>query len=301
VARTVTIFCVGAGALAFAVGQACGAPRPATLAPSRPDLVIPPLDTGRIDRTAPGDGIRFGHPVAEPGSGWNVVVHASSRSADGPSGEQISSYESAFRVEVLAVDGPAPSRVSLRFERNVYGYQGREAPTVIDGKEYVVDARAPHVRVAGGAAAPEAETERVLDVFPDLGTRARIDEVLPDASMRVGDTRDELAGAILRVIHPRAWTLRAGSATLSRSDGSSAVFDVIIDASSTSGLHVVLKGEAHVALRDSQLVDLRLDGTYEGERDGGADAPPGTFSLRRTLTSAATSAPTSDQAPRSDR
>jgi hypothetical protein len=295
VARTVTIFCVGA--LASVVGQACGGSRPATLALNRPDLVIPPLDAGPGDGAGTGDGVRFRHPVAELGTAWHVVVHASSRSLDGPSGEQISSYDSAFRVEVLAVDGPAPSRVSLRFERNVYRYQGREAPTVIDGKEYVVDARAPHVRVAGGAAAPEAETEHVLDVFPDLGTRTRIDEVLPDDTMRVGDTRDELAVAVLRVIHPRAWTLRAGSATLSRSEGGSAVFDVILDASSTSGLHMVLNGEARVALRDSQLVDLRLDGTYEGARDSGTDAPPGTFSLRRTLTSA----PTSGQAPRSDR
>jgi hypothetical protein len=294
VAGTVTILRVGA--LAVLVGQACAGPPPATLALRRPDLVVPPLDAGANDGGPTGDGIRFGHPVAEPGSAWNVVVHASSRSPDGPAAEQVSTYESAYRVEVLAIDGPAPSRVSLRFERNVYGYQGREAATVIDGKEYVVDARAPHVRVAGGAAAPEAETERVLDVFPDLGTRTRIDEVLPDDTMRIGDTRDELAAAVLRVIHPRAWMLRAGSATLSRVDSSSAVFDVILDASSTSGLHMVLNGEARVALRDSQLVDLRLDGTYEGERDGGADAPPGTFSLRRTLTSAATS----DRAQRSD-
>jgi hypothetical protein len=224
-----------------------------------------------------------------------VTVHASSQSEDAQGGIQRSVYESDYRVEILAVDGPAPSRVRLRFLRNVYVYGDRGAATAIDGKEYVVDARAPHVRDAShGGAAPEAETQRVLDVFPDLGTRTRIDEVLPDEAMRIGDERDELAGAVLRVIHPRAWTLRAGSATLARVSGDSAVFEVSLDAASESGLHLEVSGEARVRLRDAQLVELALDGRYETKPNAGRSDPPGTFSLRRSVSSEATSG----QAPR---
>jgi len=232
-----------------------------------------------------------------------VRVRASSESTDSQGGVQSSTYESEYRVEILAVDGPAPSRVGLRFLRNAYIYGEREVPTAIQGKEYVVDARAPHVREAsGGAAAPEAEAQRVLDVFPDLGTRTRIDEVLPDDAMRIGDARDELAGAVLRVIHPRAWSLRAGTATLARVAGDAAVFEVTLDATSETGLHLEVSGEARVRVRDAQLMELALDGRYEnvsgasGASGAGGSAgpePPGTFSLRRSVTS--------DQAPRIDR
>ena len=284
--------------MAFFVGQACGPSRPPTIAPARPDLLVPPIDGGAVVSPGPAEGVRFGHPVPVPGTAWTVTVHASSQSADAQGGVQLSTYESEYRVEILAVDGPAPSRVRLRFLRNVYVYGERDAPTVIDGKEYVVDARAPHVREAShGGVAPEAEAQRVLDVFPDLGTRTRIDEVLPDEAMRIGDVRDELASAVLRVIHPRAWSLRAGSATLARVSGDVAIFEVTLDAASESGLHMELSGEARVRLRDAQLVELALDGRYETTPDAGPSEPPGTFSLRRSVTSDVTS----DQVPRSVR
>jgi hypothetical protein len=237
-----------------------------------------------------------------PGTAWSVSVEATSRSTDSPDAggnEQYSTYHSDYRIEILTVDGPAPSRVKLRFQRNVHTYQGAETPTVIDGKEYVVDARAPHVRDATtGAAAPEEDTRRVLDVFPDLGTRTRIDEVLPEDAMGIGDRHDELAAAILRVIHPRAWTMRTGSATLLRVDGDHGVFAVSLDASSDSGLRLEVSGEAHVRLADARLSDLLLSGRYElqpkrGKNAGGPIEPPGTFTLRRRVTS--------DPTPRSDR
>lgn len=232
------------------------------------------------------EGARFGHPPPVAGDAWSVRVEASSRSD-----EQVSTYVSEFRAEILAVDGPAPSRVKLRFARNVHGSQGAEKPTVIDGKEFVVDARAPHVRDAAGAPAPEDEAQRVLDVFPDLGTRARIDEVLPDDVMRIGDRRDELAAAVLRVVHPRAWTLQAGTAKLARVEGEQAVFQLTLDATSESGVHMQVSGEARVRLADARLTELTLDGSYEAGTGGAKQ--PGTFSLRRRVTS--------DRAPRSDR
>lgn len=223
-----------------------------------------------------------------------------SRSTDpaGPGGaaapltEQIATYESEVEGKVMAVDGPVSSRTRLRFLRNVQVFQERETETSVHGKEYVVDVRAPHVRDPAGAAAPEGEAQRVLDVYADLGTRARIDEVLPDEPMHVGDRRDELAGAVLRVIHPRAWTLRAGTARLARVEDDHAVFGVSVDAASEGGLHMVLEGEARIRIRDARLSDLMLDGSYETRHDGGAD-PPGTFSLRRTITAGS--------APRNDR
>jgi hypothetical protein len=217
---------------------------------------------------------------------WTVVLHAASHAADPQGNEQVSAFDSEVRVEVLAVDGPAPSRVRMRFLRNVQTYQGRDTATLVDGKEYVVDARAPHVRDLTNAPAPEAEAQRVLDVFPDLGTRSRIDEVLPDEEMRLGERRDELAAAVLRVIHPRAWTLHAGTAVLSHVelDAQQAVFKVTLDASSEGGLRMKVSGEAHVALRDAQLAELALDGTYETKTDAGVVEPPGTFSLRRKVT-----------------
>lgn len=286
--RGVTIFRVGA--VVFLVGHALvGCPRPAdpAVALAPPDLVIPPLDGGATPPPSPsGGGVRFAHPAPIAGTWWTVLVHASSHSSDDAGGDQVSTYDSEFRVEVLAVDGPVPSRVKLRFSKNAHAYQGNPVPTVIEGKEYTVDAHPPHVRDATNAAAPEDEAQRVLDVFPDLGTRTRIDEVLPDDAMHIGERRDELAAAVLRVIHPRAWTLRTGNATLVRVDGDHAVFRVSIDATSDTGLVMELSGEAQVRLHDARLSDLTLDGRYELKRAGTSE-PPGTFSLRRRITSEA--------------
>jgi hypothetical protein len=281
------------GALAVLVGQGCATPRSSTAALGAPELVIPPLDAGANANanafTETPDGLRFGHPVPRTGDAWSVSVRASSRShdpQDPQATEQVSTYESDVRVEVLAVDGPAPSRVRLRFARNVQTYQGQPTPTVLDGKEYVIDARAPHVRDASGKAAPEPETQRVLDVFPDLGTRTRIDEVLPDVAMKMGERRDELAAAVLRVIHPRAWTLESGTALLAEMEGGHARFAVTVDARSSSGLRVFLTGDAHVRLSDSQLSELTLEGRYEQTTPGSND-PPGRFTLTRRITSEA--------------
>ena len=279
------------GALVVVVGQACREPVAPTVT-TAPALDVPPLEAGADSGSRIRDGIHFAHPVPRTGKAWRVVVSAVSRSHD-PSGDlQVSTYDSSVLVEVVAVDGPAPSRVRLRFLRNVEAFQGQEKPTVVQGKEYLVDARAPHVRDAANVAAPEAEAQRVLDVFPDLGTRTRVDQVLPD-SMQLGERRDELAAALLRIVHPRAWTMLAGSATLVRVDGDHAVFEVSLDASSESGLHMVVKGEARIALADAELTELSLEGTYDTKKTAGAPESGGVVSYRRKVTS--------DPSPRTDR
>lgn len=277
---------VGVGLLALVLtALSCRPPARTPTVAGAPDLVIPRLDpdAGTQDREA--DGVRFGHPAALVGATWSVQVRATSRSTDDPrdpSAEQLSEYASDFRVEVLAVAGPAPSRVRLTFARNVHSFQGAPTPSVIHGRAYFVDARVPHVRDASDAEASPLETERVLDVFPDLGTRTRIDQVLPDDAMRVGERHDDLAGAILRVIHPRAWTLRAGAALLARAEGDHAVFTLSIDAAADNGLHMELSGEARVRLADARLSELSLSGRYERQSSGPAE-PPGTFEMNRTV------------------
>jgi hypothetical protein len=181
----------------------------------------------------------------------------------------------------------------LHFLENVESFQGIQKPTILERKDYVVDARAPHVRDAADNPAPAAETQRVLDAFPDLGMRARVDQVLPTDAMQLGERRDELAAAVLRILHPRAWTMHAGTATLARVDGESAVFKLSLDASSESGLSMQLTGEAKISLADSELVDLSLDGPYAMKKGAGPPEPPGTFSYRRQVTS--------DPSPRNDR
>jgi hypothetical protein len=246
-----------------------------------PELVIPALGDGGATAPAVGLGVRFGHPQPVVGMAWTVTLRASSRSVDGAT-EQVSVYTSDSRVEVLAVDGPAPSRLRVRFSRNAYTLDGVDTPSPVDGKEYIIDARAPHVRTPSEQAAPVAESERLLDIFPDLGTRARVDEVLPDDALTIGARHDDLVAAILRVIHPRAWTLRAGAATLARVEGDHAVFTLSLEASSDSGLGMRLEGEAHVRLRDAQLVELSLDGPYELRAPGKVE-PAGVFRLRRSV------------------
>ncbi|MBX3220220.1 MAG: hypothetical protein KF795_06845 [Labilithrix sp.] len=244
-----------------------------------PGLEVPRLGGGGAEPST--SGVRFGRAAPVVGARWDVSVDARSATADPQGGVQLSQYLSSYTVEILATNGPAPSRVRLAFERNVQRYQGVDKATSIDGKTYVVDAAPPYVRDDAGGAAPEEETQRVLDIFPDLGTRTQIDQVLPDAAMAIGEPRDELAGAILAVIHPRAWTLNAGSAVLERTDTEDAVFSVALDATGTNGLRMVVKGEARVRLRDARLTQIAVEGTYDHASGGVSE--PGTFTLRRTV------------------
>lgn len=277
--RTILRVC----AAVILVGHTYGCTPPTAAPPARDaTLDVPPLATGPgSGGRNPVGGIVFGHPPAAVGTAWNVEVWAVSRAPDPGGGTQISTYDSVYRVEVLGVDGPAPARVRLHFDKNVHTYQEQPTPTVIDGKEYIVDAKAPHVRDTADRPAPEEEAQRVLDVFPDLGTRARVDEVMPDDAMNVGDRRDELASAILRVMHPRAWTMNEGSATLVRSENGHAVFTVKIEASSNTGLRLVVAGEARVRLKDARLSELALEGTYR-EPNALPGTEPATFKVRRT-------------------
>jgi hypothetical protein len=265
--RAVLISCVG-----FAL--ACTPAAQSTNAPVETALAVPPLaDAGT---SGPHDGVRFGHVPAAVGMRWAVSTRAESRTDDG---DQRSRYESDYTVEVLAIEGAAPSRVRLRFDRNVSIYREAERPTTVHGNTYVVDGAEPYVRDTSGAAASENETERVLDVFPDLGTRTRIDEVLPDAPMSIGDSRDELAAALLRLVHPRLWQLTDGKATLARVETGDAIFAIVIVAESrASGVKMDVKGEARIRARDSRLVGLELDGAYDH-----GEATKGSFSLRRVV------------------
>ncbi len=273
------------GAVVLVVGQASACREPvAPVAITAPNLDVPPLDAGAEPTTRTKNGIRFLHPVPHTGMSWQIEVAAISRSHD-PSGDQVTTYDSDVRVEVLAVDGPAPSRVRLQFLRNEESFQGSSRPTLVSHKEYVVDARAPHVRDTADVAAPEAEAQRVLDVFPDLGTRTRIDQLMPTDVMQLGERRDELAAALLRIVHPRAWTMLAGSATLVRVDGEHAVFEVSLDASSESGLRMVVSGEARIALANAELAELSIEGHYEPKKTSGTPEPGGSISYRRRVTS----------------
>lgn len=266
------------GAVLACAALGCPGPGPA-VPPTEVALEVPRLDAAAAE-PAPA-GVRFRRVPAAPGARSLVTTRAESRSEDPGGGEQISTYVSEVEVEVLEVEGGAPSRVALSFRTNTLGYQGEDKPTTIHGKRYVLDRAAPFVRDAQGQAVSEEEAQRVLDVFPDLGTRARVDEVLPDAPMQLGERHDELARALLRVVHPRAWTLEKGTATLSRADAERAVFSVTLAASSERGIRVDVSGEAEVRLRDSALVHLVLTGSYL-EPGAAAGAGPGRFRVERT-------------------
>lgn len=264
-------------ALLLGASLACGSPprdgRPA----ADPPLEIPRLgDAGSASERAV-DGVRFGRVPTTVGARWALSVRAESRLEAAPGTEQRSAYESDVAVEVLAVDHGTPSRVRLAFERNVQVHQGAEKPTSVDGRTYVIDQEEPHVRDERGSAAPEEEATRVLDVFPELGMRARIDQALPERPMRIGDRHDALAAAVLSVLHPRAWTLRRGTAELARVEGDVAVFAVALEAVSASAMHMDVSGEVRIGLADARLASIALDGTYEGP-----DGARGDLTLRRT-------------------
>lgn len=241
-------------------------------APVEAALTVPPMTEAGAGTVR--DGVRFGRTPPAAGTRWAVSTRAESGTEDGDQGAR---YESDYTVEVLAVEGRAPSRARVHFERNVNVFREAERPTTVHGNTYVVESVAPFVRDASGNAASENETERVLDVFPDLGTRSRVDEVLPEDAMTVGESRDDLAPALLRVVHPRLWKLVTGKATLARVERGDAVFAVAWKAeSSASGILMDVKGEARIRVRDSRLVGLDVAGSY-----GQSEATKGTFTLRR--------------------
>lgn len=291
-----------AGAISSFALVFCGVSTSCTPAPTSP--IVAPSTTLEVPRIADGgagaepavtkNGVRFGRVPPAVGVKWAVTVDARSEashpdpSAPGGASVQLSEYVSEYTVEILEVNGPAPSKVRLAFEKNVQSYQGNDKATSIDGKTYVVQAIEPHVLDTSGTGALEEEAQRVLDVFPDLGTRTQIDQVLPDIAMQFGEERHELAGAVLHVIHPRAWTLTRGTAVLSRVDeadpknGPVGVFAITIDARGQSGIRMDVKGEARIRLRDARLVGIALDGTYDHPK-GALATEPGKFALRRTV------------------
>lgn len=262
------------GALLGAVVCACS---PASAPPAVDvGLEIPRLDGGTA---APAKGIRFGRTPYRVGERWMTSVRAESVLDDDAGASQISAYVSAFRVEVLAVEGPAPTRLRVTFDKNAVESRGSELPTSIDGKTYVVEAHGAAVSYEDGSAALPEEKQRVLDVFPDLGTRTRLDEVLPDDPMEIGDAHDEVANAVLRILHPRAWSSEKGTASLVRVEKDVAVFRASITASNATGMTIDVSGEVNVRLSDARLAGFLLEGTY----GGGGLGQTGRFSVRRVV------------------
>jgi hypothetical protein len=284
VIRSVRCFAV-IGVWAASSTSACTPPAtpPVSVSVTDPGLEVPRLDGGGGESPS---GIRFHRAVPAVGARWTVTTRAHSASTfqDGQGPDlQISEYLSTYAVEVLAVSGPAVARVRVAFEKNVQRYQSADRPTVLHGKTYIVDVTAPPVRDEGGGAATAEETERVLDNFPELGTRTQIDQVLPDVGMKIGESRHEVAAAVLAVIHPRAWTLHEGTAVLERSSGDEAVFAVTLDATGRNGVRMTVKGLAQIRLRDSRLVGVHVEGTYLPQAAVGDAGTTGTFVLDRTV------------------
>jgi hypothetical protein len=256
---------------------------------------------GAVASAPPRNGVVFGRVPPRVGARWAVTVDAASElTVDDPSQAggpdlQVSEYSSAFTVEILAVNGPVLTKVRIDFERNVQRFQHVDKATPIDGKSYIVEEAAPYVREAspgggggtGAGVVSAEEIRRVLDTAPELGTRSGIEQALPDEAMAIGDARPGLAEAILRVIHPRAWTMNSGSAALASRNGAAAVFAVSLHATSQSGIRMNVRGFATVHVEDATLESLALDGSFDGALAGPTLRPPvstpGKFTLRRTV------------------
>ncbi len=256
---------------------------------SAPELVIPRLARDAGAPEASGEGARFAHPPALVGMTWTVEQKASSRSPDPRGGgEQRSLYESTFRVEVLQVDGLVPSLVRLVILRNVRTFQDQIAPNAIDGRAFVIDALTMKVQSESGAEVGTLDREQLVDLVPELGRRSLVEQALPDAPLPIGGRDDDLARALLRVLHPRSWSFRNGAAALLRVEAGHGVFRVEIEAGADgpdgNGLRLDVHGEARIRLADSRLTYFALDGRYELP-GAAATNPPGRFELRRTLTS----------------
>jgi len=250
-------------------------------------IEIPPLASASGAAAPRRSGVRFGHPPAAVGSRTRTTLLARSRSSHG-SGEQIVEYASEYVTEVLAVEGPAASRLRVRFLRNGHRHEGSlgsSGPTALEGNTYLIDKVGPTVSDPSGQVAPPEQAQLVLDMFPDIGTRARTDEVLPDEAMGIGDRRDELAAAILRMAHPRRWTLLSGSAVLARREGDEAVFQVQLDAESESHLRMTVAGDARVRIADAHLSLVALAGTFAPASPSALDAgaPDGSETNRFTF------------------
>ncbi len=259
----VTKFRVGAGVLVLASALSCSPATPAPRVGVEPILDIPRIavDGGAVVKAE----TRFVRVPPRVGQKTHISVSAVSETPNGgpqPVGAYVEQYDSELAVEVLSVESSATTEVSVTFLRNVYVSNRGDMPTAIDGKSYLVGVKPPYVKSESGAAAPSEEAERVLDVFPDLGTRSRIDEALPDEPLAIGDRRDDLAQAVLRVMHPRAWMADRAVATLVRIEGGDAVFSLSLAARSTNAGKMDLTGDVRVRLQGASLASISLSGSY---------------------------------------
>lgn len=256
-----------AAALGFTLLMGC--PHAAEQPPAEVALEVPRVDGGAAAAPIEPDDAntaRFGREPAKVGTRTRQHVLARSQWSD-----EESSYASEFVIEVLAVEGPVPSRVQIEFKKNErFDNVGHQA-TPVDGKTYRVDVHAPNVVDAATGQPPTPdEIERVTDVLPDFGTRSQIDQVLPEGAMHVGESRDDIARVIARILHPRIWSAESAHATLARVERGEAVFTIELAAtSSLTRMRMVVGGEARVRLRDAQLLGFELKGMFErtnGER-----------------------------------
>ncbi|MBX3233027.1 MAG: hypothetical protein KIT84_12725 [Labilithrix sp.] len=233
--------------------------------PAEAALEVPKLggDAAAAPREERG-GVRFGRENARVGQRLRTRVVAKSSWRNPQQELETTVYESEYTIEVLAVLGPAPSRVRIDFTKNLTFEMGQPSATVIDGKAYVVSVESPAVvdATTGFVPSPD-EIARVTDVLPDLGTRAQVDQVLPDDAMRIGESRDALAAAITRILHPRHWSHERGTAVLTRADATHAFFEVTLEARSTSsGMTMAVHGQARVRLSDARLDGFQLRGKF---------------------------------------
>jgi hypothetical protein len=236
---------------------------------------------------------KFGARTFRVGERWSVRTWAEGLADDGGGATQSSRYDALLHVTVLSVvgggaSGAAPARLEVRFEKSLRAYQHEPKPTDLHGKTYVLDASTETVRDASGAEASANESELVRDAYPDVGTSSRIEQALPDGLLTPGMDAPGLAEAVLRSLHPRAWTFNHGRATFKEVDGEEAVFAIALDTTSARGLHLDVSGEARFRVADRQQTRLVLRGSYEKTE------PPevqGQFSIERYFTAAVSAAP----------
>jgi hypothetical protein len=254
-------------------------PAKTALPPAPPPLVIPRVG-GNDSLDVPSSEVRFGHVPPTVGARWTVDVEARGTPNDEQSGSEVSSYSATWTVEVLAMDGPAITRARMKFGRCVQEWRGTETPRSITDHSYVVDATGPDVVDEQHGNIDANEATAVLNLLPDLGTRTQIDQLMPDKPMAIGESRPELAGAVVRVMHPTAWTLVRGTAVLARIEAGEAVFDVTLVATSST-FRIDLAGDVKLRLKDVRLTAISLVGAYEVV--SGANKSDGRFSYRRTV------------------
>lgn len=259
---------------------ACAGAQPAL---RREDALDIPTLAAPASSRAPedaGPSVTIRRRPARAGDRWRVTVKADSREQTSWGFEEHATYDTAYDVEVLAIEGAAPSRLRVHYDHNVRTSRGQETRTPVDGQTYLVEA-AQKLRVVDGgelATRPD-EAQLVSDMFPDLGAPGSVESSLREGALRVGDRQDGLARAVARLVHPRAVTLESGSATVARLEGDRLELALDMVLVWQMGSRAALKGKALVR-SDGLLLRVALEGAFEDEDA----APRGHMTYVRELT-----------------